>query len=431
MRPKAGRARAKTAAKSSAVQATEGRRAAKRRARSPVRPAALAARRSSTLGSGPGVRESYRRRLARSVTPVSSIRSAHPRWTGSSIRPALRPRRPRGAEHRQHHRRHRRRAHRRMLPRPAAPLWCFNGKGGGVLYPMSHRVIRRRRPRTPGRARRPRGGAVRSRAVLRPEQGPVPGLRLQGPEDRDTSTSTTTRRRRRPSSRPARMAERWYARLSRLLNHRFAKRQPLILYASHPHFEQTNVLSGFIGEGTGGVTEVLKRRVVMPLAGPLAETDHVLGHELVHAFQFDMTGRGGHHQRVEHPQRAAPAAVVHRGHGRVPVRRARWTRTPRCGCATPSRREQAAHHRPAQRPRLLPLPLRPGALVLRRRPLGRRGGGAGPAVGVAAAGRGGDPGVGHRARPQGAVEAVARGDPRRLRARLRDQAATRPPTAAC
>ncbi|HET7746992.1 MAG TPA: basic secretory protein-like protein, partial [Vicinamibacteria bacterium] len=89
------------------------------------------------------------------------------------------------------------------------------------------------------------------------------------------------------------LAERWYARLSRLLNHRFVRRQPLILYASHPHFEQTNVLSGFIGEGTGGVTELFKRRVVMPLAGSLAETDHVLGHELVHAFQFDMTGQGG------------------------------------------------------------------------------------------------------------------------------------------
>ena len=90
-----------------------------------------------------------------------------------------------------------------------------------------------------------------------------------------------------------RLAERWYARYSRLFNHRFGRRQPLILYASHPHFEQTNVLQGFIGEGTGGVTEVLKRRVVLPMAGPLAETDHVLGHELVHAFQFDITGHGG------------------------------------------------------------------------------------------------------------------------------------------
>ena len=36
-----------------------------------------------------------------------------------------------------------------------------------------------------------------------------------------------------------RMAERWYARLSRVLEHEFEERQPLILYASHPHFQQT------------------------------------------------------------------------------------------------------------------------------------------------------------------------------------------------
>ncbi|MBI3981902.1 MAG: PD40 domain-containing protein [Gemmatimonadetes bacterium] len=90
-----------------------------------------------------------------------------------------------------------------------------------------------------------------------------------------------------------RMAERWYARLSRLLDHELNRRQPIILYASHPHFEQTNAILGDIGEGTGGVTELLKRRVVLPFAGPLAETDHVLGHELAHAFQFDMTGDPG------------------------------------------------------------------------------------------------------------------------------------------
>ena len=35
--------------------------------------------------------------------------------------------------------------------------------------------------------------------------------------------------------------------------------------------------------------EPIRRRIVLPLAGPLADTDHVLGHELVHAFQFDIT----------------------------------------------------------------------------------------------------------------------------------------------
>ena len=51
------------------------------------------------------------------------------------------------------------------------------------------------------------------------------------------------------------------------------------------------MIRGEIGEGTGGVTESLRRRIVLPLAGPLADTDHVIGHELVHAFQFDITTR--------------------------------------------------------------------------------------------------------------------------------------------
>src|SRR3972149_3881597 len=47
----------------------------------------------------------------------------------------------------------------------------------------------------------------------------------------------------------ARMAERWYARLSRILRHEFRDRQPLILYASHPHFQQLNT----VGEPTCAV----------------------------------------------------------------------------------------------------------------------------------------------------------------------------------
>ncbi len=97
---------------------------------------------------------------------------------------------------------------------------------------------------------------------------------------------------REAATMAARMAERWYARLSRVLNHEFRQRQPIILYANHPHFEQTNATPQQIGESTGGFTEILKRRVVLPLAGPLKESDHVLGHELVHAFQFDITGQG-------------------------------------------------------------------------------------------------------------------------------------------
>ena len=87
----------------------------------------------------------------------------------------------------------------------------------------------------------------------------------------------------------ARMAERWRTRLGRVLGHELRGRQPLVLYASHPDFEQTNAIYGELGEGTGGVTEPLKRRIVLPMGGPLGDTDHVIGHELVHAFQFDIT----------------------------------------------------------------------------------------------------------------------------------------------
>ena len=91
----------------------------------------------------------------------------------------------------------------------------------------------------------------------------------------------------------ARMAERWHARLGRLFNHTLRGRQPLVLYGSHPDFEQTNAIGGELSEGTGGVTEPIRRRIVLPLGGPLSDTDHVIGHELVHAFQFDITTVAG------------------------------------------------------------------------------------------------------------------------------------------
>ncbi|MGE0704106.1 MAG: BamA/TamA family outer membrane protein [Vicinamibacterales bacterium] len=91
----------------------------------------------------------------------------------------------------------------------------------------------------------------------------------------------------------ARMAERWLARLQRVLEYELQGRQPLVLYAAQPHFQQTNAIGGEIGEGTGGVTESMRRRIILPMGGPLEATDHVIGHELVHAFQFDMTSRQG------------------------------------------------------------------------------------------------------------------------------------------
>lgn len=90
-----------------------------------------------------------------------------------------------------------------------------------------------------------------------------------------------------------RLAERWYARLSHTLDHEFRERQVVVLYASHAQFAQTNVIPGLLSDGVGGVTDGLKGRVVLPFTAGLGETDHVLGHELVHAFQRDILRRRG------------------------------------------------------------------------------------------------------------------------------------------
>jgi hypothetical protein len=91
----------------------------------------------------------------------------------------------------------------------------------------------------------------------------------------------------------AALAERWLGRLARALDHKLTERQPLVLYGSHREFAQTNIVGGAIGEGVGGVTEGLRRRIVMPFGYSLAETDHVLGHEIAHAFQYEISSQHG------------------------------------------------------------------------------------------------------------------------------------------
>ncbi|MFO7445749.1 MAG: hypothetical protein R6W90_05245 [Ignavibacteriaceae bacterium] len=84
------------------------------------------------------------------------------------------------------------------------------------------------------------------------------------------------------------MLERWNDRFSKIFGKSVDENQPIILYASHADFQQTNVIGGDISQGTGGVTEGLKNRIILPFTGVYAENDHVLGHELVHAFQYEI-----------------------------------------------------------------------------------------------------------------------------------------------
>ncbi len=82
--------------------------------------------------------------------------------------------------------------------------------------------------------------------------------------------------------------EHWYHLHQRVLQDTFTSRNPVLFYNDHADFQQTNTISGSIGTGTGGVTEALKNRVIMPLGMSAGQTHHVLGHELVHAFQYHM-----------------------------------------------------------------------------------------------------------------------------------------------
>ena len=84
------------------------------------------------------------------------------------------------------------------------------------------------------------------------------------------------------------IAEESYRDLADKFQHEVPKSIPLIVYASHHHFEQTNVSPMFLPEGVQGFTEFMKGRVVLPFTGSYAEFRHVLHHEMVHVFQFSI-----------------------------------------------------------------------------------------------------------------------------------------------
>ncbi|RYE18499.1 MAG: tolB protein precursor, partial [Sphingobacteriales bacterium] len=80
--------------------------------------------------------------------------------------------------------------------------------------------------------------------------------------------------------------ELWYTLHQQVFRDTFTRANPIILYNNHPDFQQSTVIDGEIGVGTGGVTEGLKNRIIMPVMETNHTTRHVLGHELVHAFQY-------------------------------------------------------------------------------------------------------------------------------------------------
>lgn len=60
---------------------------------------------------------------------------------------------------------------------------------------------------------------------------------------------------------------------------------PLVLYTSHHHFSETNLVPYILPEGVAGFTEYARGRVALPFTGSYADLRDVLRHEMVHVFQ--------------------------------------------------------------------------------------------------------------------------------------------------
>ncbi len=86
----------------------------------------------------------------------------------------------------------------------------------------------------------------------------------------------------------ANVSEAVYTSIRKLFRYEINNRISFVVYNSHNEFQQTNVVSEYLEEGIGGVTELFKNRVVVPFEGNYGQFRHVIHHELVHAVLNDM-----------------------------------------------------------------------------------------------------------------------------------------------
>jgi hypothetical protein len=71
----------------------------------------------------------------------------------------------------------------------------------------------------------------------------------------------------------------------------FRRPIPLLLYSAHHLFQQTNATPGLISESVGGITELIKGRVLIPHNGSWARLTWVTRHELAHAYMLEKLAR--------------------------------------------------------------------------------------------------------------------------------------------
>ncbi|MDA3885166.1 MAG: peptidase MA family metallohydrolase [Candidatus Delongbacteria bacterium] len=90
----------------------------------------------------------------------------------------------------------------------------------------------------------------------------------------------------------AEVAETSLKHLQRDLLYKPKSKVHILVYNSHNHFEETNVMGGIPEESVGGFTEFFKNRVVVPYEGNWEDFRHVIHHELTHALMNQMLFKG-------------------------------------------------------------------------------------------------------------------------------------------
>ncbi|HET7433523.1 MAG TPA: BamA/TamA family outer membrane protein [Thermoanaerobaculia bacterium] len=87
-------------------------------------------------------------------------------------------------------------------------------------------------------------------------------------------------------------AESAYLDLSQKFNYQISKKIPLIFYATHSAFEQTNVMLNFIPEGVGAFAEPARNRMVLPIDLSDDKLQQLVQHELTHIFEYEILFQG-------------------------------------------------------------------------------------------------------------------------------------------
>lgn len=87
-------------------------------------------------------------------------------------------------------------------------------------------------------------------------------------------------------------AESAYDDLSRKFNYQISKKIPIIYYATHSAFEQTNVDLNFIPEGVGAFAEPARNRMVIPIDTTDEKLLQLITHELTHVFEYEVLFQG-------------------------------------------------------------------------------------------------------------------------------------------